>query len=385
MAFADVTKYNLIRSMKGLPVGSIIPWASDQSTIPPGWTACNGATISSETYPLLFKVIGNVYGGTAGSTFKLPPLTQGGPAIVDQHGGHYNMLSDSKYQSGIHGPNEAHDIEGSNNIDEDPYWNIVGKGDNNDTGNNTQTFWISTLDLVGEEQSTATKFQAIYDEIEIDDGSYFFQASYKNVTLGVEHLPSHNHADPSTDSTSYGKSSATMSRCTGTVPAGSPCKMNCNSTSAYRVAASPAMHDKVSYGNNQTDLKANFKFVESRTGWEGFGGGGAFLPNPAYGQTNSSHYFGGDGYCSGDMGCGSDILFTSVSHDARTKSDAATHTHSTNTYELEGKYNVIMPGLRTDIKLNTVKINNSPGINYGTINVESSTPSLEMLYIIRAF
>ena len=133
MAFADVTQYNRVRAMKGMPVGTIIPWASDQGTIPTGWTTCNGATISQETYPVLYNVIGTVYGGTAGSTFKLPPLTQGGPAVVDQHGGHYNMLKDSGYQSGIHGPNDAHKPD-SNSLGEDPYWSIVGQGTNADIG-----------------------------------------------------------------------------------------------------------------------------------------------------------------------------------------------------------------------------------------------------------
>ena len=71
-------------------------------------------------------LLGIVYGGTAGSTFKLPPLTQGGPAVVDQHGGHYNMLKDSGYQSGIHGPNDAHKPDSIHG--EDPYWYCWIKG-----------------------------------------------------------------------------------------------------------------------------------------------------------------------------------------------------------------------------------------------------------------
>ena len=76
-------------------------------------------------------------------------------------------------------------------------------------------------------------------------------------------------------------------------------------------------------------------------------------------------------------------MFTSKSHDD--VASGAGHQHGPNNYTMEGKYQVISPGLRTNIALNTVRINNSPGQNFGTINVETATPSLEMLYIIRAF
>lgn len=384
MAFADVTQYNRVRAMKGLPVGTIIPWASDQGTIPTGWTVCNGSTISQETYPVLYSVIGTVYGGTAGSTFKLPPLTQGGPAVVDQYIGHYPMLSDSGYQSGIHGPNEAHKPDSNSGTGyDDPYWEIVGRGTNGDTGNNSQTFWISTLDLVGVENSTAVNFQGLYDDMEVSDGSYFFIANYSIVELGVEHKPSHSHGDPTEESTSYSTVGSQASRCSGT-GRNSWCNIGCDATSAWRVARDPGMHVAISRGNNQSDLRRNYAYgTDGRTGWTARGGGGGFFPTTAYAETIASVYRDGDGFCAGNMRCGNDILFTSKSHDDI--ASGAGHQHGPNNYTMEGKYQVISPGLRTNIALNTVRINNSPGQNFGTINVETATPSLEMLYIIRAF
>ena len=373
MAFADVTKYNRVRSMKGLPVGSIIPWASDQGQLPAGWTVCNGATISNTKYPILFRVIGNSYGGTAGSTFKLPPLTQGQPGIMDAFSGHYNYLR---------GKGAAHKPY-STSVSDDPFWSIIGRGTNGDTGNNSQTFWISTLDLVGEEVSNAVNFQAIYDDIEVTEGSYFFTVNYNDVELGVEHLPSHSHGDPTEESTSYSIVGSTAGQCSGT-GRNSWCNIGCNATSAWRVAANPGMHVGISRADNQASLRRNLAYgTDGRTGWTSEGGGGGFFPTTAYAETIASVYRDGLGFCEGNMRCGNDILFTSRSHN--TRFSGAPHVHGPNNYSMDGKYQVISPGLRTNLALNTVRINNSPGINFGTINVETSTPSLEMLYIIRAF
>jgi len=374
MSFADVTKYNRVRSMKGLPVGAIIPWASDQGQIPTGWTVCNGTTISNTKYPILFRVIGNSYGGTAGSTFKLPPLTKGGASVMDAFKGHFNYL---KTKGDAHKPYAT-------SISDDPFWTIVGGGTNGDSGNNSQTFWISTLDLVGEEVSTTVNFQGIYDDMEVSDGSIFFSVNYNAVQLGVQHLPSHTHGDPSNFSTSYKITGGTVSHCSSGTGVSGWCRVTCDASVAYRVSRQPGMHSKICYANNQTDLQANFVYSsDPRTGWTSNGGGGVFYPTTQYAETIASLYRDGDGRCSGNMQCGDNVLFTSKSHEEIYA--GAPHVHGPNNYTMEGKFQVISPGLRTDIALNTVRINNSPGVNFGTINVETATPSLEMSYIIRAF
>jgi hypothetical protein len=38
----------------------------------PGWLECDGRELSVNDYAILYSVLGNTYGGTAGSTFKLP-------------------------------------------------------------------------------------------------------------------------------------------------------------------------------------------------------------------------------------------------------------------------------------------------------------------------
>lgn len=382
MAFADTIKYNRIRSMKGLPIGAIVPWASDQSEIPPGWVSCNGATVANTKYPVLFKIIGNAYGGTAGSTFRLPPLTQGSPGIVDVFRGHYVYFKGTEINA-LPGNEVNRPTSTSDTFELDPFWSIIGRGTNGDSGSNTQTFWISTIDLVGVEQSTSVQFQGLYDEMEVSDGSYFWTANYSSTSLGVQHLPAHSHGENSAEAPSYDRRGDRASECGGRRLQSWPCWVNCNSTSAFRVAFNPAMHIRVSRGNNQTHLWENFTITDARTGWVGNGGGGGFMTTTLWAETNATVYRDGNGRCSGNMRCGNNILFTSLSHEETNA--GAEHTHGPNNYSMQGRYSVVSPGLRRDIALNTVRINNSPGQNYGTISVDTTTPSLEMLYLIRAY
>jgi len=61
------------------PIGSVILWAGDTTSLPTGYILCNGAALSNATtYNALFNVIGYRYGGSAG-TFNVPSL--GGNAI----------------------------------------------------------------------------------------------------------------------------------------------------------------------------------------------------------------------------------------------------------------------------------------------------------------
>jgi len=379
MAFPDAIKYNRIRSMKGLPIGAIIPWASDQSSIPPGWILCNGATVSNTKYPILFKIIGNAYGGTVGSTFKLPPLTSGSPSIVDVFRGHYVYFKGAQINA-LPGNAVNLPTSTSDTADLDPFWNIVGRGTNGDTGSNSQTFWISTVDLVGRENSTSVQFQAIYDDITVSKGSYFFTANYTSTSLGVQNLPSHSHGDPSTDPTSYNRQGGRASGCNGR-GRNDTCNIGCEGTPAFRVSANPGVDQRVSFGDNQTHLRDNFLF--SDLGFTGTGGGGNIQTTVLAGQTSATVYVGGDGRCSGNMNCGTNVTFTSLSHPETNA--GAPHFHGPNNYNLEGSYQVVSPGLRSNIALNTVRINNAPGQNFGTISVDTTTPSLEMLYIIRAY
>ena len=71
-----------------LPVGIMLPWLGTQA--PAGsWALANGATLQSTTYPDLFNVIGQRYGGTGGS-FMLPNMAARVPMGVDSTQADFN-------------------------------------------------------------------------------------------------------------------------------------------------------------------------------------------------------------------------------------------------------------------------------------------------------
>jgi microcystin-dependent protein len=56
-----------------VPVGTIVPYLGDSTTVPSGWLLCNGAVISRTTYAALFAAVNTAYGAGDGSTtFRLP-------------------------------------------------------------------------------------------------------------------------------------------------------------------------------------------------------------------------------------------------------------------------------------------------------------------------
>ena len=55
----------------GFP-GMVQQFAGAADKIPEGWLLCDGTEYTTTEYPDLYDVIGNIYGGTEGSTFKVP-------------------------------------------------------------------------------------------------------------------------------------------------------------------------------------------------------------------------------------------------------------------------------------------------------------------------
>lgn len=394
MAFADAIKYNRIRSMKGMPIGAIVPWSADPSTVPVGWVVCNGATISNTRYPILFSVIGNVYGGTAGSTYRLPPLSNSQSGIMDIFRGHYNYFKGGQINSL---PGNEVNRPTSSRLSDDPFWSIVGGGTNGDSGSNSQTVWTSTIDVVGQQNSTTVTFPALYDEMEVRDGQYTFTVIYTGEALGDIHIPAHTHGDPTEEATAWRRQGGAVSGCdTGQRWTNDDvCSWTCRADTVFRVAAQPNGATQVSVGNISNHLQTNFTFFDGRIGLGGTAGGGEIRGVPGFdaggrGESGATVYVGGNGEVTGAMGpyrdregTGTRILFTSLSNDR--VNGGAQHFHGPNNYNLQGRYNVISPGLRDNITLNTVRINNTAGQNFCTITADTSTPSLEMLYIIRAF
>jgi hypothetical protein len=376
MAFADAAKYNEVRRMRGLPIGTIVPWAAESSAIPTGWLVCNGRNNDIDEYPLLYEAIGNVYGGTAGSTFKVPSLTNNQKGIVDVYPGHFEYLG----SSGMGGGNfyDASTPEYTSKT-ADPWWNKIGGSNNGNESSNTQSTWLSTLDLVGE-FSGSPDFLATYDDIELSEGSYFGIAIYNSYNLMDYHMSMHGHGianESTTETTSYNHDSSGQAvRCpSGGWPVGS-CKMVCVQTPCLRV------RNGLQYANNSNHLNESFSKWASPAA-----GGGTIKPVPG-GETASGGYYPGDGRCSGAMTCASysgndKITFTSLSSDE--KADSQPHNHTSNQYDFEASFTVTSPGIVNNVKINNVKIVNSSGENFGTITATTVTPTLDMVFIIRAY
>jgi microcystin-dependent protein len=53
-------------------IGTILPWPMNWA--PEGWVLCNGQILQVNQYQALYSLIGNVYGGTAPTTFGVPDL-----------------------------------------------------------------------------------------------------------------------------------------------------------------------------------------------------------------------------------------------------------------------------------------------------------------------
>jgi hypothetical protein len=76
--------YNLVRTMKAMPVGSVMPWVGALTSIPKGWLLCNNSELLASDFPLLARVLRNSYGGVGfggtfpnySGTFRLPNVNQ---------------------------------------------------------------------------------------------------------------------------------------------------------------------------------------------------------------------------------------------------------------------------------------------------------------------
>lgn len=94
--------YNVVKTQKALPIGSVQPWGGNISEIPNGWLLCNGAEIQAGDYPLLARILRDTYGGTnfGGNfpnytgTFRLPQTNNKALAdISTAYFGTYNSTS----------------------------------------------------------------------------------------------------------------------------------------------------------------------------------------------------------------------------------------------------------------------------------------------------
>lgn len=165
--------YNALRTMKGMAVGTIIPWSgqiSGTGGIPKGWLPCvGGRTYRISEYPDLYEVIGNRYGGSqADGNFTLPAIT--GRSLTDYH------------------PSHATELGYTGNFS-------TFLGTNNDIANQNIVTQSSNIDLfVTFNNANATTLRATATGHNINQSSYADSFGFVERRLGDAHLASHTHA-----------------------------------------------------------------------------------------------------------------------------------------------------------------------------------------------
>jgi len=363
MAYADATKYNKLKSLAGYPVGTIIPWSGLEDNVPAGWRICSGTFLNVTDYPKLYACIGNTYGGTVGSTFRLPNLP--GNGIIDIFVGHYQHLktTSASYSAGTRNhpmtglpaapwtPNPT--LAKAN----DPYWNQVGAADVGNSGSGTGNPTPSTIDLVGIRSGATPGLSAVVTGLALTSGTLQRGYSILPRKLGDGHIPVHSHGLSPSGEISHAQSTNTFS---GYV-----------NFFAYGICG-----QNTSYQNN---AKTTIGYRNSTTGNHYVSGGGSITAT-----TENA----GDGFSGGDMLAhvgGLKRFHTSLSAPFRTWSSIGGHNHGSNTITFTSALSVKSSNTYTDITSSDVIINNAPGLEAGTINMTSACPSLTMLFIIKAF
>jgi hypothetical protein len=368
MAYADAANYNTVKSMRGFPIGAIVPWSGALDTIPVGWISCTGATIPITRFPLLYDAIGNVYGGTAGTTFRLPPLNDGTSAIMDMYQGHFQYLQD---KGEAHSP--LNTVRSS-----DSFWSKVGGGDNGNRPSATQTNWISTIDVVGE-QIDRPDLVARHEPFELSDGDLSLTISTNERKLSDRHVPNHTHDYDTSESPSYNRRNLCATAWSGQFGGGYACFK-----SGIRGEGSRSTNDPPVDGRQMNNVGASNRiFTTFRQG-----GGDIIDDGPLDAQSRATGMSSGDGVSGGDMWAhraGTRYFWSSLSNSETRFSQTFGHGHGALEYNWTSRIRLINPGIVTDVKMNNVRINNSVGINFGTININSATPTLTMNFIIKAF
>jgi len=121
--------YQETRTMKAAVIGTIMPWTGALSEVPKGWIVCDGTSPDASDYPLLVQVIGDTYNqGTSNLGGAFPAYT-GQFVLPDLASGKTMMDIEGSYFAAGTGTGDA--------IDSDPDARPIIEpfiGDNTDNG-----------------------------------------------------------------------------------------------------------------------------------------------------------------------------------------------------------------------------------------------------------
>jgi microcystin-dependent protein len=445
MAYADAANYNKIKSMKGYHVGTIIPWSGSQDSVPTGWLPCDGRSLGAPVYRLLYESIGVTYGGVVSGigedingSFRLPNLN--GNGIVDIYRGQfYEQDTDFDFSSvGSVRFTEAHrSIEGPSNFrvsdpNSDVFWKNVT--DDKDVLLDTSNSHTSTFDLIGEYRGPLNNLSAGVSGVQLEPGEYQRIAQTSGRRLSDIHIRSHSHTlnrsdtnistsfvpDPNNlialcglrNRTGSGSSFFNLGSFFGT------CEFSGESCTRPSVPFSMEVRTNVSgYGLGGQLWSLHPINYRQGTG-DGFqapsasNGLPSYIPNFVSGgssYSNGRELPGGNGSSSGDMwshktftdsfpggliinaGGGQTDIYqqrrfqTSLNSVSTTWNQVSPHDHGPIELNFTSRLRAVSKYAYSNIELGNVTINNSTGVNAGTININSYTPTLVTMFIIRAY
>lgn len=341
--------YNKLRHMQGLPIGTIVPWTGGPDTIPTGWDLCNGAVIQTTKYPLLYNIIGNVYGGTAGSTFKIPEITEE-RGVMDIYPGHYSSLSS-------YTPSKPSTTTKSS----DPYWNNIAE----DINTSNSTDGNSTIDVIASfiDSTNKPKLVATVSGITFIPGSYATSYAIHGRKLSDRHQKYHNHVtgfEGDTDGNSFKDGGKNCSYDQGSKHG------NCDFNSKGGVTSNTLGNRNVPSSSSGTICKGGSQASSNGKGMNNDGNGEV----------------GGDMYATASGGTYN--LASSLSAEGRNWSDISAHVHDAPETKFKCSVSITSSYTFYDVNSNSITINAAPP-DLATINISTATPNLTMIFIIRAY
>lgn len=367
--------YNFLKSLKGTAIGTIVPWTGDISQIPAGWLQCNAQTLDVNSFPSLYEVIGNKYGGVLNVDFKLPNIQA--KSIVDYHTSHENIYATALPQKHL-------DL-----ID-----------DENDVANEANFVRTSEIDLFAYYNAAVNNMLGFVTETELNDPVYFDGLSSSGRAMGDHHIGTHGHPG-AFDVTA--KPNQWAERCqTGGFYncAFFGCEDQCGSPQFNRTEANNPTDDRQRIGYFEDDVPFVGSAGQTRVGTylakpsDGFQGVGGWAERRDPGQNGSTNYNYVD---SNNMDTEESVLspwsyaavdtstkFVNFLNSGQENMDA--HVHPTQFFEItKGSMNTPATIILNNVSRGNLQPVNDALTGIGVISANTETPNLSIMHIIRAY
>jgi hypothetical protein len=192
--------YNRVKAAKTVPIGTIIPWtgtsspANNPDSLPKGYIICNQSAkgLKAKEYPLLAQIIGNTYG-----PFPEQPGQQIGVnfGIVNSYP---NYDDDDVFDLPDLNQRALVDIEGDRMTTSD--LTVVGQyvSENGVEGTQPLTEYKSDVNIIFEVEPS-NELSGRITGITLSEATYFDTIYVIPRKLGIDHTPQHSHRAASED------------------------------------------------------------------------------------------------------------------------------------------------------------------------------------------